>query len=178
MRLRLVEPGRVAVDELAIELPALDQMLQCAVEECRVAALRHLEEVVHHLRAEQRALRRGGDPVVVEPFLAIRVHHHDARAGLLREVDVFHADRLIAGQIAADDDQQIGADPIGVGDGRRAPPDSAREAGCARRVADAGARADMVRADEASHFLMGIVSLVRDAAGRQKPSEAVGIGDT
>ncbi len=90
-------------------------------------------------------------------------------------VHVLGRDRLIVGRVGADEDEQIGADPVGVGAGGGRNAEGCLERNGAGRVADAGGVIDVVGAHRPDRFLGGVVGLVGDAAAGQVVAGAVGV---
>ena len=94
---------------------------------------------------------------------------------LLGVVQVLGGDRLIVGNVGADQHDQIGANPVGVGAGGGGAADGGAEAGGAGRVTDAGAGIDVVGADEARDLLVGVVGFVGQPARGHIPGQALGV---
>ena len=84
---------------------------------------------------------------------------------------------LLAG-IGADEDEQVGADPVGVGAGRSAHAERRLERDGAGRVTNAGGVVDVVRAHRPHGLLGGVVGLVRHAATGQVIGGAIWIRRT
>ena len=141
-----------------------EQRLQHAVDERDVAARVDAEELVGHLRPEHRALGVARHPVPLEPRLAHRVDDHDLRPALARVEQVLHEDRLTVGDVAAEEDDEVALDDVGVGARGRGDADRALERGRRRRVAHPRRIVDVVGADRTRGLLRRVVDLVRDAA--------------
>ena len=112
MRLDVGPSARARVHERAVDAALLDQRLQHARKPRDVAADVHLHEVVHELRAEERARGHARDPVALEPRLADGVHDDDARAAFLRDAHVLRRDGLVVREIRANEDEEVGADEV------------------------------------------------------------------
>ena len=107
--LRLGEAGRALAHEGLVDAAALDQRPQHADEEREIAARVHVEPVVGEARAEQRARRDRRHPVPLQARLAVRVDDGDLRAALLGVMQVLGRDRLVVGDVGAEEDDQVGA---------------------------------------------------------------------
>jgi len=92
--------------------------------------LHDLEKIIGESGAKERALGHGRNPVAVKTRLDIRVYDENPRATILREAKVFHCDRLVVGNVRPHEDQQVRADPIGVGTRRRGAPNCGAERPC------------------------------------------------
>ena len=170
MRAQLLEPAGAALDELAIDRFALDQVLEHAAQERDVAADRDLEEVVHDLRAEQRAAHVARHPVALEARLAHRVHHHHPRAPALGLAQVLERDRLVVREVRAEDHDKLAPDHVLERTGGRRDSERVLEARDAGRVAQPRAQVDVVRAHQPGRFLEHVIRLVHDPArGREEP---------
>ena len=173
--LGLAPAAGAAADEVAVDPVALDEVFEHAGEEGDVAAGVDLEVVVGDLGAEQGALGDRGNPVAVQPRLLIGIDDEDLGSGFFGVVQILGGHRLIVGQVGADQNDQVGADPVRVGAGGGGTADGGAEAGGAGRVADAGAGIDMIGAEEARDFLVGVVGFVGEAARGHIPGQALGI---
>src|SRR5216683_3224267 len=90
-------------------------------------------------------------------------------------IEIFGGDRLVVGNVAANEHNQVAANPIRIRAGRRRTPDSSAQCRRAWRMADTRAGIYVVGAKEAGHFLVSIVSLVGEPAGSEVPAEAMRI---
>ena len=161
------------VDEPAVHPPVVHHVLEHAVEETDVAADVHAEEPVGDLGTEDRALHIGRHPVPVHARLAVGVDADHLRTGLLGVVQVLHRHRLVVGHVGADEDDQVGTDPVAVRAGGGGHPERALEPERARRVADPGRVVDGVAAERPDRLLRGEVVLVGRAAAGQVHPEAL-----
>src|SRR5580693_5529951 len=123
-------------------------MFQNAVEESDVPADMNLEKIICESGAKERALSHRRNPVAVKTWLAIRVYDENPRATVLREAEVFHGDRLVVGDVRPHENQQVRADPIGVGTRRRGAANCGAERGRAGCVANTGASVHVIRAEK------------------------------
>ena len=172
----LLPTGGPRSDELAIRPIVFDQMLEHAVEKRNVAAEMDLEELVGKARAKQRALRDRRHPVTLQPGLEIGVDDEDFRARLLRIVEVFCGHGLVVGDVAADKDEQVAANPIRIGAGGGGAAHCLVQGHGAGRVAETRAGVHVVGAEEARHLLVRVVGLVGQPARGEEPSDAVRVG--
>ena len=170
-----LETFRVVANERFIHSAALNQNLEHAVKERDVAALRDGKPVVTDVRAEERAAQIARHPVTLHAGFEIRVHHDDLGAARLGFVEIFGRDRLVVGRVCAEEDQEVGAKPVGVT--ARAGGDAERvlhRAG-ARRMTQARGVVDVVGPEETGDLLRDVIHLVRDAARREVERDALRI---
>jgi hypothetical protein len=92
---------------------------------------------------------------------------------LLRVMQVLGRDGLIVRQIAADDENQLRADPVGQGQRGSGEAERLLEADRRGRVTQPSAGIDVRRTRAARQLLETVVRLVRDAAARQKEAHVV-----
>src|SRR5690606_14959864 len=90
---------------------------------------------------------------------------------LFRVVDVLGGHRLVVGQVGPDEDQQIGSDPVGVGNGGRSVADRLFQADGAGGVTQAGRIVDVVGTQEAGHFIGGEVNFVGQTPGSEEEGQ-------
>jgi len=72
-----------------VDAAGFDERAEDANQERQVSAGVHVEPVIGQLGAEQRAGRNRRHPIPPEPRFAVRVHHGDLRAVLLRVMQDF-----------------------------------------------------------------------------------------
>ena len=135
----------------------------------------NLEVIVGDLGAEQRALGDRGNPVAVQARLLIGIDDEDLGSGLFGVVQILGGYRLVVGQVGADQNHQVSADPVRVGTGGGGTAYGSAKSGGAGCMADTGAGIDMIGAEEARDFLVGIVGLVGEPARGHVPGQALGI---
>ncbi len=87
---------------------------------------------------------------------------------MFRIVEIFQRHRLVVRGVGADKDQKIGPDPIPIGASSGGAADRLLERRRARRMANARAGVHVIGAEETGHFLMGVISLVGEAAGGEE----------
>ena len=168
--LQLLKPDGVLRDEAAIDPAVLDQDLAARRRgtRCRRPALTG-KPIVGDLRAEERAVRRSTAPSTSScPARDSGFTSTTFVPSFLRLVEILRRDRLIVGRVRAEEDDQVGAVPILVAARawrRRRSMPSSRAGG---RMAEARGVVDVVRAEEARHFLRHVIDLVRDAARGEK----------
>ena len=88
---------------------------QDADQECQVAAGVHVEPEVGDARAERARSSQSTAPSSAPAGLPIRIDDGDLRAALLGLVQVLDRDRLVVGDVRAEEDDQVGLDPVRVG---------------------------------------------------------------
>ena len=168
--LELIEVGGVFLDEGVIHPAFRDEDFHHAVEERDVAALRDGEPVVRDVGAEERAAHAARHPVTLHARLAIGIHHHDARAGLLGFVQILGGDGLVVRGIRAEEDDEVRAPPIAVAARGGRDADGVFHRAGAGAVAETRGVIDVVRAEEARGFLRHVIDFVGDAArGDEEP---------
>ncbi len=163
-----VEAGGVAGDEVGVAPAVVDHLFHHAGQEGEVSAAVDLEEAVGDPRPEQGALRNRRNPVALHAGLPVRIDADHLGPRALGVVEVLHRDRLVVGGVRADEDDQVGADPVAVGAGRGSDPERFAQSVGARRVADARGVVDRPRAERAPGLLRRIVGLVRHPSAGQE----------
>src|SRR5581483_10552763 len=114
-------------------------------------------------------------PVAFQARFSVRVYDEDLGSSFLGVVEIFRRARLIIGAVCADEDDEIGANPIGVGTGGRGAADCSAQPGGAGCMANTCAGIDVVGANEAGNLLMGVVRLVSEAARGEVPGKSLRI---
>src|SRR6266581_2543097 len=109
-----IEAGRVLLDERVVDPVVLEHVLEDARDEGDVASRVDREEFVGEVRAEEGAAGDRRHPVPLEARLPHRVHDRDLRPELLRVVQVFHRHGLVVRDVGAEEDDEVGADPVRV----------------------------------------------------------------
>ena len=161
---RRLEARRALAHERLVHAVRLDERAKDADEKREIAAGVDVEPVVGERRAEERA---GGDrrnPVALEPRLAVRVHDRNARAVLLRVVEVLRRHRLVVGGVRSEQHDEIRVQPVHVAARGRAVAERRLHRGGGCGVAEPRGVVDVVRAEEARRLLRRVVDLVRDPA--------------
>ena len=113
------------------------------------------------------ALRHRGHPVPRQSGLAVRVHDRDLGSVLFRVVQVLRRHRLVVGGVGAEEDDEVGAEPVHVAAGGCAVAERRLHRRRRGRVAQPGRVVHVVRAEESRRLLRGVVDLVGDAARRE-----------
>ncbi len=142
-------------------------------DEGDVAARVDREEFVGEVRAEEGAAGDRRHPVPFEPRLPHRIDDRDFRAELLRVVQVLHRHGLVVRDVGAEEDDQVGPDPILVRTGRGGDAERVLHGRRARRVARPARVVDVVRADEPRDLRRDVVRLVRHAPGGDEERDSV-----
>ncbi len=176
LRLEYVPPGSAPRNKIAIHPIVLDQVLEHAVEKGNVATDEDREKIIRKTRAQKRAFRHGRYPVAFEPWLEVRVHDECFRSLFLCVVEVLHRDGLIVRDVRADENEQIGADPVGVGACRGGAPHRGVQCGRAWRMADPRAGIYVVRSEKPRHLLVRVIRFVCEPPRSRVPGLSVGIG--
>ncbi len=169
-------PGRVGGDESLIGETGGEEHFQCAVEERNVAALGDGEPVVGEVRAEEGAARVRRHPVALHARFEVGIDEDDLRAAAPGLEQVLGGDRLVVGRVRAEEDNDVGVEPVGITAGRGGDADHLFHRRGRGRVAKARGVVDVVGAEEARGFLRHVVDLVGHAAGGDEKGEALRIG--
>jgi hypothetical protein len=172
----LVPPRGVPGEEAAIHLVGGDEVLEHAVEEGDVAALRDRVPLVGEIGAEERAVDVGGHPVTLHARFEVGVHEDDLGALLFGEVQVFGGNGLVVGGIGAEKYDDIAAKPVGVAAGGGGDAEGLFHRRGGGRMAEAGGVINVVGAKPAGGLLGEVIDLVGDAARGDEEGEAARVG--
>ena len=109
----------VPLDELMIQPVVFKKNLQHAVQEGDVASLRYREPVVSDVRAEQRAVGRGRNPVLFHRRFVVGIYQRDFCAQFFCLVQVLGHHRLIVRRVGTKKNDQVRAVHVRVTARRR-----------------------------------------------------------
>ena len=154
-----------AADERFVDVPLFEEKLPDAVQEREISTRVDREPVVGELRAEKGAFGVGRNPVGLEARLAVWIHDGHARPELLRLAEVLRRDRLVVRGVRPEEDDEVRAEPVGVGARGSAPADGALQRDRGRGMAEARGVVHVVRAEKPRDLSGDVVRLVRQAAG-------------
>ena len=140
-------------------------VLESAVQKRRVAAGVDREILIDKLRAEQRRFHHRRNPVLLHARFTIGVDRNDLGAGFFRVIHVFRGDWLIIRRVGADENEDVGPDPVAIRAGGRADAEHLLQRDRTWRMADARGVVDVVGSDRADRFLGGVIGFVRACRG-------------
>src|SRR5205085_2443052 len=115
----VLKSSRIQCDELAVEPTLFDKNLENACQKREIATGVDRVPIVRELGPEYSRFSNGWDPVAFHPRLEVRINDRDACAGLLRVVQILHRYGLVVRRIRSEEDDQVGADPVGIRTRRR-----------------------------------------------------------
>ena len=167
------EAGGVTVDERFVVPAVLEQDLQRPEDEGDVAADVDGKPVVADRRAEKRRTQRRRDPIPLHRRLPVGIHEDNPGALLLGQLQVLDGYRLVVRGVGAEEDDQVGSNPIGVAAGRGGDPERGLHRRRRGRVADPGGVVDVVGAEEAGDLLRHVVDLVGQPPRGQVKGQAL-----
>ncbi len=124
----------------------------------------NLKKSIRKFSAEQRAFKNRRNPITLQTRLAVGIDHDDLSAALFCVIHVFRGHRLIVRRVAADENEQIRAEPILIRAGRSRNAEHLFERDRAGRMANARRVIDIVGVKKSCNFLRDIINFIGKAA--------------